>query len=124
MFYIIFYSLASLYVSCRRRQASPIHHYLVPAHQQPQVGIPTGLGQFGPFSPTIAPPPAHQSPRHVQYAAHPLPAHVHPMLQTSTVPATYHSQIGQYPTLNTSSGLYTSYQLSPTKARQYQYIAG
>ncbi|WAR02727.1 HIPK2-like protein [Mya arenaria] len=108
----------------RRRQASPIHHYLLPAHQQPQMGIPAAISQFGPFSPTIAPPPAHQSPRHVQYAAHPLPAHVHPVLQTtSSIPATYHSQIGQYPALNTSSGLYTSYQLSPTKARPYHGLA-
>ncbi|KAH3882322.1 hypothetical protein DPMN_006257 [Dreissena polymorpha] len=113
-----------MYDISRRRQSSPIHHYLVPAHQQPQMGMPPGLGQFGPFSPTIAPPPAHQSPRHVQYAAHPLPAHVHPVMQaTSTIPATYHSQIGQYPALNASTGIYTSYQLSPTKARPYQYFA-
>lgn len=118
-------SQVDLHRDYRRRQASPIHHYLVPAHQQPQVGLPASLGQFGPFSPTIAPPPAHQSPRHVQYAAHPLPAHVHPVLQTSTLPASYHAQLPQYPTLNTSTaGLYTSYQVSPTKARPYQYFAG
>lgn len=111
-------------------QGSPIHHYLVPAHQQPQVGIPAGIpagmGQYGPFSPTLAPPPAHQSPRHVQYTTHPLPAHVHPVFQTtSTVPATIHSQISsQYPGLNTTAGLYTTYPISPNKGRPYQYFAG
>ncbi|XP_060591594.1 homeodomain-interacting protein kinase 2-like [Ruditapes philippinarum] len=118
-------SQVDLHRDYRRRQASPIHHYLVPAHQQPQVGLPAGLGQFGPFSPAIAPPPAHQSPRHVQYAAHPLPAHVHPVLQTTSIPGTYHSQLPQYPTLSTATtGLYTSYQMSPAKARPYQYFAG
>ncbi|KAK3102015.1 hypothetical protein FSP39_008140 [Pinctada imbricata] len=67
-------------------QGSPIHHYLLPAHQQPQVAIPTGLGQYAPFSPSVPPPPAHQSPRHVQYTTHPLPAHVHPVLQSSALP--------------------------------------
>lgn len=108
-------------------QGSPIHHYLIPAHQQPQVGIPTGMGQYGPFSPTLAPPPAHQSPRHVQYTTHPLPAHVHPVFQAaSTVPATIHSsQISsQYPGLNTTAGIYTTYPISPNKARPYQYFAG
>lgn len=121
-------SQMDLHRDLRRRQTSPMHPYLVPAHQQPQmgVGLPAGIGQFGPFSPTLAPPPAHQSPRHVQYTAHPLPAHVHPVFQTTTtVPASYHSQIQQYNPLNTSAaGIYTSYPLSPNKVRPYQYFAG
>ncbi|XP_067654332.1 homeodomain-interacting protein kinase 2-like isoform X1 [Haliotis asinina] len=110
-------------------QSSPIHHYIVPAHQQPQMAIPAGVGQYGPFSPNMAPPPAHQSPRHVQYTTHPLPAHMHPVLHTSSIP-TYHTQIhpqyaGGANYLNSSAGgVYTTYQLSPIKARQYQYFAG
>ncbi|XP_050410933.1 homeodomain-interacting protein kinase 2 isoform X1 [Patella vulgata] len=106
-------------------QGSPIHHYIVPAHQH-QMAIPTGVGQYGPFSQNVAPPPAHQSPRHVQYTTHPLPAHIHPVLHTSSIP-TYHSQVHpQYAGTNylNSSGIYTAYQLSPIKTRQYQYLAG
>ncbi|XP_041365885.1 homeodomain-interacting protein kinase 2-like isoform X2 [Gigantopelta aegis] len=114
-------------------QGSPIHHYIVPAHQQPQMTIPAGVGvgvggQYGPFSPTVAPPPAHQSPRHVQYTTHPLPAHMHPVLHTSSI-QTFHTQIHpQYAARNylnsSTGGIYTTYQLSPIKARQYQYFAG
>ncbi|KAL5006844.1 hypothetical protein ScPMuIL_015650 [Solemya velum] len=108
-------------------QGSPIHHYIMPAHQQPQMAIPAGVGQFAPFSPGVAPPPAHQSPRHVQYTTHPLPAHVHPVLQPSAISsATYHTQLGsQYPGMTSAaSTLYTAFPLSPNKGRQYQYFAG
>lgn len=110
-------------------QGSPIHHYLLPAHQQPQVAIPAGMGQYAPFSPTVAPPPAHQSPRHVQYTTHPLPAHVHPVLQSSTLPTVQYqpqlaSQYGGLGSLNpTSAGLYATYPLSPNKGRPFQYFA-
>ena len=110
-------------------QSSPIHHYLLPAHQQPQVAIPAGMSQYAPFSPTVAPPPAHQSPRHVQYTTHPLPAHVHPVLQSSTIPAVQYqpqlgSQYGGLGSLNpTSAGLYATYPLSPNKGRPFQYFA-
>ena len=110
-------------------QGSPIHHYLVPAHQQPQVAIPAGMSQYAPFSPTVAPPPAHQSPRHIQYTTHPLPAHVHPVLQTSTIPTVQYqpqltSQYGGLGSLNpTSAGLYATYPLSPNKGRPFQYFA-
>ncbi|KAK3611033.1 hypothetical protein CHS0354_022001 [Potamilus streckersoni] len=122
-------SQVDLHRDYRRRQTiqgSPIHHYLVPAHQQPQMAIPAGVSQYGPFSPTLAPPPAHQSPRHVQYTTHPLPAHVHPVLQTSSLPTvTYHSPIAsQYAGLTTSSGIYTTYPISPNRGRPYQYFAG
>lgn len=110
-------------------QGSPVHHYLLPAHQQPQVAIPAGMGQYAPFSPTVAPPPAHQSPRHVQYTTHPLPAHVHPVLQSSTIPAVQYqpqlaSQYGGLGSLNpASAGLYATYPLSPNKGRPFQYFA-
>ncbi|XP_048781326.1 homeodomain-interacting protein kinase 2-like isoform X2 [Ostrea edulis] len=107
-------------------QGSPIHHYLLPAHQQPQMAaIPTAMSQYTPFSPTVAPPPAHQSPRHVQYTTHPLPAHVHPVLQSSTLPTgPYPTQIAsQYGSLNPAGGIYATYPLSPTKGRSYQYFA-
>lgn len=125
-------------------QGSPIHHYLVPAHQQHQMAALTAaaataatatVGQYGPFSPSVAPPPAHQSPRHVQYAAHPLPAHMHPVLHTSTLPAFHAGQIHPHPHYAASSasylnsaappptGVYATYQISPIKPRQYQYFA-
>ncbi|XP_064602086.1 homeodomain-interacting protein kinase 2-like isoform X2 [Liolophura sinensis] len=102
-------------------QGSPIHHYIVPAHQQPHVAIP-GPGQFGPFSPGMAPPPAHQSPRHVQYTAHPLPAHVH--LQAGTYPAPLPPQYTNSSYINSTApaSIYAAYPLSPTKTRQYQYL--
>ncbi|XP_033751772.1 homeodomain-interacting protein kinase 2-like isoform X2 [Pecten maximus] len=107
-------------------QGSPIHHYLLPAHQQPQVAaIPAGISQYAPFSPSVAPPPAHQSPRHVQYTTQPLPAHVHPVLQSSTLPAgPYQPQLtSQYGVGTATTGLYATYPLSPNKGRSYQYFA-
>lgn len=85
----------------------------------------TAMSQYTPFSPTVAPPPAHQSPRHVQYTTHPLPAHVHPVLQSSTLPTgPYPTQIAsQYGSLNPAGGIYATYPLSPTKGRSYQYFA-
>ncbi|KAK7480389.1 hypothetical protein BaRGS_00028308, partial [Batillaria attramentaria] len=118
-------------------QGSPIHHYIVPAHQQHQMAALTAataasVGQYGPFSPTVAPPPAHQSPRHVQYTAHPLPAHMHPVLHTSSIPTFPSGQIhphyaGGASYLNSTApapaGVYATYQISPIKARPYQYFA-
>lgn len=118
-------------------QGSPIHHYIVPAHQQHQMAALTAataasVGQYGPFSPTVAPPPAHQSPRHVQYTAHPLPAHMHPVLHTSSIPTFPSGQIHPHYTggasyLNSTApapaGVYATYQISPIKARPYQYFA-
>ncbi|XP_064634600.1 homeodomain-interacting protein kinase 2-like isoform X2 [Lineus longissimus] len=110
----------------RRSQAlhgSPA--YLVPAHQKSHVQV-SAPGPFGPFSPTGVPPPAHQSPRHVQFT-HPLPAHVHPVLQSPGL----HPAAGPYPPVhpqfaspfvNSPSSVYASYPLSPTKTRQYQYL--
>ncbi|XP_013401549.1 homeodomain-interacting protein kinase 2 isoform X2 [Lingula anatina] len=101
---------------------SPLHKYLIPAHQQAQV-------TYGPFSPGGAPPPAHQSPRHVQYTAHPpLPAHMHTMIptqsiHTGTFPTQIHPQLATAQYLNSpTGGVYTAFPLSPTKTRQYQYL--
>ncbi|XP_070200329.1 homeodomain-interacting protein kinase 2-like isoform X3 [Littorina saxatilis] len=117
---------------------SPIHHYhLVPAHQQHQMAALTAataasVGQYGPFSPTVAPPPAHQSPRHVQYTAHPLPAHMHPVLHTSSIPTfpsgpVHPHYAGGASYLNSAApataGVYATYQIGPIKARPYQYFA-
>ena len=117
---------------------SPIHHYhLVPAHQQHQMAALTAataasVGQYGPFSPSVAPPPAHQSPRHVQYTAHPLPAHMHPVLHTSSIPTFPSGQVhphyaGGASYLNSAApataGVYATYQIGPIKARPYQYFA-
>lgn len=119
-------------------QGSPIHHYIVPAHQQHQMAALTAataasVGQYGPFSPSVAPPPAHQSPRHVQYTAHPLPAHMHPVLHTSSIPTfpsagqIHPHYAGGASYLNSSApapaGVYATYQISPIKARPYQYFA-
>jgi len=64
-----------------------------------------GATQFGSFSPGGAsgpPPPAHQSPRHISYVSHPLPAHFHHPIphsppgllsSSSLVPATISSQL-------------------------------
>jgi hypothetical protein len=119
-------------------QGSPLHHYhLVPAHQQHQVAAltaatATAVGSYGPFSPSLAPPPAHPSPRHVQYTAHPLPAHMHPVLHTSFPSA---SQVhphyaagganypGPPPPPPAAAGVYATYQIGPIKARPYQYFA-
>ncbi|XP_076472026.1 uncharacterized protein LOC143301539 isoform X2 [Babylonia areolata] len=118
---------------------SPIHHYhLVPAHQQHQMAAAltaataASVGQYGPFSPSVAPPPAHQSPRHVQYTAHPLPAHMHSVLHTSSIPTFPSGQVhphysGGASYLNSSgpatAGVYATYQIGPIKARPYQYFA-
>ncbi|KAL8584809.1 hypothetical protein ACOMHN_037514 [Nucella lapillus] len=127
-------------------QGSPLHHYhLVPAHQQHQMAAAltaaaataaASVGhQYGPFSPSLAPPPAHQSPRHVQYTAHPLPAHMHSVLHASSIPAFPSAgQVHPHPHytgaagyLNSAgpatAGVYATYQIGPIKARPYQYFA-
>ena len=127
-------------------QGSPIHHHyhLVPAHQQHQMAAAltaataaASVGQYGPFSPSVAPPPAHQSPRHVQYTAHPLPAHMHPVLHASSIPAfpaagpvhhhPHYAAGGAAGYLNpaapATAGVYATYQIGPLKARPYQYFA-
>ena len=114
-------------------QSSPPqqHKLVVPAHSHHHY-IPTTLAahQFAAFSGT-GPPPAHQSPRHIPYGTHPLPAHLHPVLPSPSLhpaaaaaagyttqltgPAYVHSPPG-------AGGLYTAYPLSPTKARQLPYL--
>ncbi|KAK2189919.1 hypothetical protein NP493_94g05019 [Ridgeia piscesae] len=104
-------------------RVSPVHKYILPAHQQTHVL--SGVQQLGPFSPGgIVPPPAHQSPRHVQYT-HPLPAHIHPVLHSpgGLHPVAYTQQMGAPTYVNSpSGGIYTTFPLSPTKPRQYQYL--
>jgi hypothetical protein len=124
--------------------SSPLHHYLVPAHQHQQMALPTSasIRQFGAFSPTVAPPPAHQSPRQLQYSSHPLPAHMHsvPVLHPPGLTPTYPAQIHPHyaaaaaasaasgylaPTAQPTAppGVYATYQISPVKTRQFQYFA-
>lgn len=78
-----------------------------------------------------APPPAHQSPRHMHYGSHPLPAHLHHMLPSAaatlhpgTYPATQlHPQMTGPAYVNSPTcSIYTAYPLSPTKTRPYQYL--
>eukprot|EP00918_Siedleckia_nematoides_P040821 GHVU01088599.1.p1 GENE.GHVU01088599.1~~GHVU01088599.1.p1 ORF type:complete len:1194 (+),score=167.84 GHVU01088599.1:176-3757(+) len=100
---------------------SPVHKYLLPAHQPGQ--LLTNTAQFGPFSPSAAPPPAHQSPRHMHYTAHPLPAHLHPVLHSSTTfPTQLHPPMTASAYVNSPSASFLAYPLSPTKTRQYQYL--
>ena len=107
---------------------SPVTQYIVPAHQQPHIHIPAAHSQYGAFSsPSTGPPPAHQSPRHVQYTTHPLPAHVHPVLHSPGLHSSSYPVHAQYaaPTyVNSPTGgnVYTAFPLSPTKTRQYQYL--
>ena len=111
------------------RSPAQVPKYLIPAaaHQQPPAVLPGGA-QFGPFSPGAAPPPAHQSPRHMHYTTHPLPAHIHPVIpSTGLHPCTYqgpiHPQIAAPTYVNSpTGGVYTAYPLSPTKTRPYQYL--
>ncbi|CAH1787334.1 unnamed protein product [Owenia fusiformis] len=104
------------------------------AHQTQPLQLATGAphGAFGPFSPggiTGVPPPAHQSPRHVHYTTHPLPAHIHPVLQSPSIPAASFHQVhpqfaapAAYISSPTGPPVYATYPLSPTKTRQYQYL--
>ncbi|XP_074659848.1 homeodomain-interacting protein kinase 2-like [Tubulanus polymorphus] len=95
--------------------------YLMPAHQK----MP-----YGPFSPNNSlfpypPPPAHQSPRQLQFTAQPLPAHVHPVLRSPTTATTQLAPVapGNYARSPSAATLqFTSYPFSPTKTRQYQYL--
>ncbi|RUS73189.1 hypothetical protein EGW08_019051 [Elysia chlorotica] len=119
--------------------SSPLHQYLLPAHQHQQMALPSSasISQFGAFSPSVAPPPAHQSPRQLQYSSHPLPAHMHPAL--AAYPAQIHPHYAAAAAVQAAAAgpsylapptaqaaapqpQYT-YQISPVKARQFQYFA-
>ncbi|XP_059150882.1 homeodomain-interacting protein kinase 2-like isoform X2 [Physella acuta] len=126
--------------------SSPLHQYLLPAHQHQQMTLPSSasITQFGAFSPTVAPPPAHQSPRQLQYSSHPLPAHMHPVpvLHPPGLTPTYPAQIHPHYAAAAAAaaatgpgylasaaqsaappGVYATYQISPVKTRQFQYFA-
>ncbi|XP_055900709.1 homeodomain-interacting protein kinase 2-like isoform X2 [Biomphalaria glabrata] len=124
--------------------SSPLHQYLLPAHQQMTLPTSASITQFGAFSPTVAPPPAHQSPRQLHYSSHPLPAHMHPVpvLHPSGLTPTYPAQIHPHyaaaaaaaaatgpgylaPAAQSAAphGVYATYQISPVKTRQFQYFA-
>lgn len=126
--YWVIYCRDYRHTTNRGVHGSPVQRYILPAHQQPHL-LP-GTSQFAPFSPGVAPPPAHQSPRHMQYATHPLPAHLNPLLPSpglhpagSTYPASIMPSIGAPTYANSSLGaVYTTYPISPTKTRQYQYL--
>ena len=112
------------------------HKFVVPVHSHHHL-VPTTLGahQFASFS-NGGPPPAHQSPRHIPYATHPLPAHLHPVLPSPSLhpaaaaaaAAGYTTQLQHQitgPTYVNSppgGGIYATYPLSPTKARQMPYL--
>ena len=104
---------------------APTHHRV----HQTSLLAPAAAG-FSPYSPhSAAPPPAHQSPRHVPFAAHPLPAHLHPVLSAASgfphasLAAAAAGQI--HPPLayvnSPSGGAYLAHAVSPTKTRQLQY---
>ncbi|XP_005108053.1 homeodomain-interacting protein kinase 2 [Aplysia californica] len=124
---------------------SPLHQYLLPAHQHQQMALPSSasITQFGAFSPSVAPPPAHQSPRQLQYSSHPLPAHMHPVpvLHPPGLATTYPAQIHPHyaaaaaaaagppgylaPTAQPAAppGVFAAYQISPVKTRQFHCFA-
>ena len=107
------------------------HHH----HHQATLLAPAAPSGFTPYSPHSgaggvgAPPPAHQSPRHVPFAAHPLPAHLHPVLNAATGGAGAGAfQHLHAPPLHApmyvnspSGGAYLAHPVSPSKARQLQY---
>ena len=108
--------------------SSPVQRLLLPAHQQPCV-LPPGAPQYAPFSPGAPPPPAHQSPRHMQYTSHPLPAHLNPVLPSPGLHPVGYPAASLVPPLTAPSfaspslgAVYTTYPISPTKTRQYQYL--
>lgn len=115
-----------------RRVRSP--HRIPPALHPPAAAAhlfaaSRSSSQFGPFSPGLGPPPAHQSPRqHATFtgAGHPLPAHLHPVLHSpgqaqAAAAAAFSSRPGGF-IASPSCGVFSNYQLSPTKSRQYQYL--
>ena len=147
---LLFLVLCSRDTHGRGRSPVPsIQKFYIPAHQAPppQATLlttahppPAQPAHFGPFSPgsshmTAAPPPAHQSPRHMHYGGHPLPAHLHHMLPSAAAAATLHPGAASYPTTqlhpqmtgpayvnSPTCSIYTAYPLSPTKTRPYQYL--
>jgi len=120
---------------------SPLHQYLLPAHQQMNLPSTASITQFGAFSPSVAPPPAHQSPRQLQYSSHPLPAHMHPVPVlhppglTTAYPAQIHPHYAAAAAAGPASylaptaqpapppGMFTAYQISPVKTRQFHCFA-
>ena len=139
----LYVSICSAYRDYRRgggaTHSSPVqqqHKFVVPVHGHHHL-IPTTLGahQFASFS-SGGPPPAHQSPRHIPYATHPLPAHLHPVLPSPSLhPAAAAAAAAGYTTqlqhqitgptyVNSppSGSIYATYPLSPTKARQMPYL--
>ena len=115
----------------------PTRHHHHHHHHQASLLAPAAPSGFAPYSPHSgagggvgAPPPAHQSPRHVPFAAHPLPAHLHPVLNAATAGAGAGGAFQHLhaPPLHApmyvnspSGGAYLAHPVSPSKARQLQY---
>ena len=154
-FLIIRLNVVALFVICIMRNAgltslrdgklagsgARMTKLLLPASAAHAQSLLTTAGATGytPYSPNPVggPPPAHQSPRHVPFTAHPLPAHLHPVMSNTSglhhhhhhaglaagvsLAAHLHPQMAPMYVNSPTGGAYLAHPVSPSKARQLQY---